>query len=407
MKPSRLVGLLVIILTVALVSAKVDLDMLVQDTTRIEGDLDMVLESIKSNPLDRLHDGPMAPHASSRAELAQEVRIGTLGGAAKPTSILGALSAGAHNKLAPTPKKGGKVSLLEQGGKVSIDLKNTFEAQLGDPNLNGPEPADQPFYAARTQFHNTKPGDIELRLRKLWPKPVIIKQARVQQADVYMNADEILPKDPQADTMLNHFNEKYGVFDDKGVPSNMPEPPNSDLLPANRENLTAVARDYVGVYDAANKFGFNAEKDSVQSLDKMLADMWNKRWEYFASEKSAADAKVAALTAAANAVPTYPIDALFPRKQINVDDKGEALLGNVYVFDDKPPRDDPLPHVSTREAFTPETTFYGPSVHTKAVNVADSLIVHGQPELIDPEYSEPVVQTKQVIKLIPEVPAVV
>lgn len=363
--------------------------------------MDVLLQRVKRDPLARVNEGPMAPHAETPQELAQQVRIGVLGG-------------GGQSPLFNEPSVASGVSLMETGNRIGVDLKNTFEATLVSenkkgmptgPNLNMPPPSDGDWSAARTQFHNTKVNDIELRLRKLWPKPVILERHPIQTADMYLKADEVLPKDPTVDTMLHHFNEKYGVFDDKGVPSMLPEPPNSDLLPRNKENLTKVARDYVDVYDGANKFGFDPTKDSVEQLDKMLGSMWTKRWEYFATEKASAEAREKARTPDPNVPPTYEIDPLFAVRQPNPNNKEEAILGNVYTYVDTPRRGEPIPFIDPRPNHKPEFSFYGPSRITAKAKLASGVAPPAGPEFIKPEYNGPNVPTKHTIKLIPEVPA--
>ncbi len=358
--------------------------------------MDTILERIKVDPLARIHKGPMAPRPTA-AERVLLKPIGVIGG----DSIL---------RREPTAASG--VSLIQSGSSTkavsALDSKNYLTATLRDPNMNVPPPEDPEFYRARDKFHATKVGDVELKLRKLWPKPVVVQPDRIQTADMLMNADEILPKDPTADIMLMTFNQKYGVFDDNGVPSSLPEPPNSDLLPTNKQNLTKIQREYTDTFDGANKFGFDPEKDSIQSLDKMLSDMWMKRWEYFSSEQSAAEAREKARAEPSpDAVPTFTIDPLFPEKQVNEDQTGESLLGNVYIMPRDPDvsRLEPIPSIENRDKFKPQTSFYGPNVNAKAVDLAYAASP-AQPEFIKPEYNGPFVPEKAVIRLIPETPAV-
>jgi len=398
MSASRAVCLLVL-LSVALTHARVELDELVRDTQRIESDLDLILERTKVNPLAKIHEGPMAPHAATVAEWALE----------RPIQVLREKAAAKKDKKVKSASKSsetGKVALVETSETVNVGLQNGQEALLRsaeDPSMNRPEPKDAPFYAARKEFHATKPTDIELRLRKLWPKPVVVTPPAIEKAEILMNADEILPKDPGADKMLNDFNSKYGLFDDSGIPSD-PYPPNSELLPPDRRNFTATMREYASVFDAANKFGFDPEKDSIAELDKALAAMWSKRWEYFASEKSSAEAHEKARKAK-NQVKSYPIDPLFPRRQRNVDDRGESLLGDVYTFVDKV--GNPIPSIPTRDHFKQETSFYGPAVFGNAQNTEDLKPPAAAPEFVYPHYNGPDIPRRESIKLIPEVPAVV
>lgn len=365
--------------------------MLIQEASRIEEEMDSVIDFAKKNPIDNLHKGPVAPHAENAQELAMETRIGEIGGRAP--SIL---------SYEPAAARG--VSLLEQSGRIGIDLKNTIEATLVQPNFNLPPPADDVYYAARAAWNRTVPSEIETRLRKLWPKPVNLDPAGPLIADEYMNADEILPRDPEADSLLHHFNQKYGVFDDKGIPFNLPAPPDSELLPRNDQNLTDVERDYVSVFDSANKFGFDPEKDSIANLDKMLASMWRKRWEFFASEKQAAEERIKAQQAQADPnTKTYPIEVLFPQRQANPDHTGESLLGDVYTYlpEEKPV----LPYIENREHFVPQTEFYGPAVTGKAIDLATRVPDPDQVGYFQPEYHGPEVHEKQTIKLIPASPA--
>jgi len=366
MKGGKAICLLVF-LAVVFAAAEVDVNSLFHKTSSLVSEIDSIVSQSQFNPLNSVRNGEqVAPHASSAQELAQEVPM--------------------HSTRARKP--------VFPSLNAFAETKSQYYYK---PDLSSPAPPEPLFTAARYKFNGTAVSDIELRLRKVWPKPVFVQDEKPVPADPLINAAEVLPKDPTADSMLHHFNSKYGVSNDPI--QNLPPVSalSDDFLKKidHERGLSDIERDYKTVYSSANRLNYDPEVDTIASLDKHLATLWAKRYEYLTGERDKAFQR----HEEGHYDPTeFAIDARFVAEQPSP--SAESTLGVVHTFNvhEKPP----LPFIKDRANFHPEFSYYGPSVVSSAVNIA-SLKSDG-PNYATPQYTASGKPEKTKISLVPKAP---
>jgi len=184
------------------------------------------------------------------------------------------------------------------------------------------------------------------------------------QVEEIIQASEVLPKDPDADDMLQHFNKKYRVYDQLGISTlleHRSDLPNKELYDESLDGLTEVQRDYKSIYAGANVDTFDPEKDNPSSLDNMLGTLWAKRWEALDTdakqkEKSNSKELVTRITPAFAEQMVQPGGA-------------DSSIGKVYVTAGEKEASEEQQKMENRKNFVPRQYWYGPRVFDSALDV--------------------------------------
>jgi len=353
MASSKLLSLLVI-LSVALAYGEVDLGKLAHDTSVVQSELDSILAQAQVDPMSRVSERPLAPRPTTAAERRMLRPILVESSAATTAAAFPSLP-----------------SLLQRADTVlsgSSQAPNIFPAEGGyiPPDLNLPEPREDVFQQERLRFNTSAPTSLELRLRKVFPKQVVLEShPGLVDADKMVKAEEILPRDPNTEQMLRLFNDKYGV---SAAGADVPDTKVSkkDLHDIeDREEENEIQRDYRAVYDTMNQNEFDTESATLEDLDKRLSTLWSKRWEYLEAERVKANENV---NRDVDRPAEYPVDALFVGA-MQVEDPGSSI-GKIITRNDHPASLPVVESIADRVNFEPEVSFEGPNVMAVSVDKA-------------------------------------
>mgnify|MGYP001105649517 FL=1 len=357
---------------------------LAHETAAVQSELDSILAQAKVDPLSRVGARPLAP----RPQTAAERRM------LRPILV----EHSASQKASPFPAF---PSLIESTSTASAKtVPNIFPTEGGyiHPDLNLPAPEEAVFQQERRRFNSTAPTDLELRLRKVYPKQVVLESHPGQvEADMMINANEIMPRDPNTEAMLQRFNVKYGVAEGgSGVPNT--DLPASDLQDIeDREGINEVQSDYRSIYDSMNQNIFDVDSISVEDIDKRLGALWNKRWEYLEAERVKANELVAKGAMGESTVDTYAVDPLFV-SEVKFEDEG-ASINSIITRNEMPQQHPVVDHIPDRTNFVPEINIEGPNVI--AVSVDRDSIPDPAKEFFTPDYNAPFKHEAGKMTIIP------